>query len=331
MSSEKRDLSNLLKYEGRVNNKKNLYEFPQLYNISKNGKIRIWKISIRLIKDPDKKRNKIINWNILEDEQMPIEIEYVSGRKKLPPFTISQYWVITGEMNGKKTRHPPSYGELKNKNRENERNALQTAIIASRNEYLKKIQHGFKKNIKDIKRNSIDVSKDTKKQSNLRYFPMLPVKYKERYEKIEYPCYVQPKLDGTRTVAFLGTAIAIAGTDEEVILYSRELKDVPGKKKIKEQLLPILKKMYDYENNESLYIDFEFYKFGKKLQDISSEFRSDDAKACVGVNSSQCWIFDAFYPSKLNTPFSERIKYIDKIFVGLKITNTTKLSILSML
>ena len=49
MSSEKRDLSNLLKYEGRVNKKKNLYEFPQLYNISKNGKIRIWKISIRLI------------------------------------------------------------------------------------------------------------------------------------------------------------------------------------------------------------------------------------------------------------------------------------------
>ena len=119
MSSEKRDLSNLLKYEGRVNNKKNLYEFPQLYNISKNGKIRIWKISIRLIKDPDKKRNKIINWNILEDEQLPIEIEYVSGRKKLPPFTIAQYWVITGEMNGKKTRHPPSYGELKNKDREN--------------------------------------------------------------------------------------------------------------------------------------------------------------------------------------------------------------------
>ena len=59
MSSDKRDLSNLLKYEGMINNKKNLYEFPQLFNISKTSKIRMWKIEVRIIK-----KSKKINKNI---------------------------------------------------------------------------------------------------------------------------------------------------------------------------------------------------------------------------------------------------------------------------
>ena len=91
-----------------------------------------------------------INWNILKDDQLPIKTGYISGNKQLPPYSIAQYWVVTGELNGKKTRHPPSYGKLKNKDRENERNSLQTAIIAARNEYLKKIRHGFRKIIKNI-------------------------------------------------------------------------------------------------------------------------------------------------------------------------------------
>jgi len=327
MSSDKRDLSDLLNYEGSIIKKKNTYEFPQLFNVSKNGKIRVWKISIRLIKDPDyvknKFRNKKIDWNMLNDDQLPIKIGYISGDKKLPPCSVAQYWVVTGEITGKKTRHPPSYGELKNKDRENERNSLQTAIITSRNEYLKKIKQGFGKDIKNI------TSRNKKYRKNIRYFPMLPVKYKERYEKIEYPCYVQPKLDGTRTVAFLSSTSNQSGKKYEVVLYTRELKDVPGKKNIIKQLLPILQRLYDHDRCESIYIDFEFYGFGKKLQDISAEFRRDDYhKSSNSKNSAQCWIFDAFYPSCLQSVgFDERIEWIDEIFEREKITNTIQFAI----
>ena len=161
----------------------------------------------------------------------------------------------------------------------------------------------------------------------MRYFPMLPVKYKERYKKIKYPCYVQPKLDGTRVLAYLYRK---DDNEEkfpefEVILYTRELKDVPGKEKIKKQLFIILKELYDYKNNESIYIDFEFYKFGKELQDISSALRNEK----TNINL-QCWIFDIFYPSKLKTmKFEKRLEYIDKIedIINLSIySNINKLT-----
>ncbi len=311
MSSEKRDLSDLLSYEGKIIAGKNLYEFPIIYNVSKLGKVRSWNIFIRLIKKP-KKPNRDVDWNVLCDEQLPMKEKYISGDKELPPNSVAQYWIVTGEIEGKKTRHSPSYGKKVNVGKANERNSLQTAIITARNTFLKKIKQGFRKTIKEV------TGKSTKtKDKNVRYFPMLPVKYVERYDKIKYPCYVQPKLDGTRVLAYLYKDI--------VILYTRELKDVPGKDKIREQLKPILEDMlqFDDENKtkdekktkekkteESIYIDFEFYKFGKKLQDISSDLRNENV-----VSDAQCWVFDAFYPSELKeAEFDERTEWVDEIF-----------------
>lgn len=300
MSSEKRDLSDLLKYEGEIVKGKNLYEFPTIYGQTKTGKIRSWNIFVRLIKK-SKNPNKDIDWNLLEDDQLPIKESYISGKKELPPNSVGQYWIKSGETTGKKTRHPPSYGKAVNVGRANERNSLQTAIIRARNEYLKKVDHGFTKNIKELTDAKI-------KKKTMRFFPMLPTKYIEKYTKIEYPCYVQPKLDGARTVAFLHEIKNKRNGD--VVLYTRELKDVPGKKKIREQLKPILDEMYDSDEGESVYIDFEFYKFGKKLQDISSDFRNEK-----GAQDIQCWIFDAFYPSELpEVPFDERFELVNEIF-----------------
>ena len=152
MSSDKRDLSDLLSYEGSINKKKNLYEFHNYTNLVNLNKLRIWKIVVRIVKTP-KNINKKINWNMLEDDQLPIYVSYISGNKKMPPDSTAQYWTVTGEFDGEKTRHPPTYGELKNKGRANERNSLQTAIISARNEYLKKIKGGFKQILKTLQQN----------------------------------------------------------------------------------------------------------------------------------------------------------------------------------
>ena len=72
MSSEKRDLSDLTKYEGSINKDENLYEFPILYITNKLNKIRTWKIVIRIIKE-SKDKNKQIDWNLLKDEQLLIK------------------------------------------------------------------------------------------------------------------------------------------------------------------------------------------------------------------------------------------------------------------
>ena len=232
MSTEKRDLTDLLKYEGKIDEGRNLYGFPTLYSMTKTGKIRSWNIYIRLIKTP-KKPDRKIDWNELKDEQLPIKKEYISGEKDIPPNSVSQYWIVSGELNGKKTRHPPSYEKAVNIGRANERNALQTAIIRARSKYRKRIEHGGRTSIKSV------TDKVTEKErKNVRYFPMLPTKYIEKYTKITYPCYVQPKLDGTRVLAYPYKN----KKDSEVILYTRELKDVLGKDRIKKQLKPIVSK-----------------------------------------------------------------------------------------
>lgn len=295
MTSDKRDFTDFTKYEGKINKEKNIYEFPILYKKTKLGKIRKWQIVVRLIKNPgtERKKNKQINWNELEDEQLPMCSDYIRGQKDIPPESIGQYWSISGEINGKITRNAPSYGTLKNKGRSNERNALLSSIISARAQYLKKINDGFKDDIKNIG--------SAVREKNARYFPMLLERYKEKYQKIEYPCFVQPKLDGTRIIAFLNNST------DKVELYTRELKDVPGKDNIKKIFYPILKELY---NNESIYIDFEFYKYGKKLQDISSSMRNENIES-----DEQCWIFDAFYPSAINEhTFDERNALVDEVF-----------------
>lgn len=297
MSSEKRDLSNLQDYEGEIIKEKNLYEFPALFKMDSRGKLREWNIYVRLIKTPEKseiaKTNKV-DWSLLINDQLQIKNKYITNADSLPEYSVGQYWTVSGEKNGKRTRHPPSYGSEKNTGRANMRNALQTAIISARNEYLKKIKRGYSTKIND-----------KEDDTNSRYFPMLPKKYKEDFRKIKYPCYVQPKIDGTRVVAFL----AKYEDSSEVILYSRELKDIVGKDEIKNQLKPILEKFYNCEQKESLYIDFEFYEHGKKLQEISGILRREKGK------SLQAWIFDTFYPSKLKSEkFKCRNKRMREIF-----------------
>jgi len=316
MASDKRDLSDISSYEGKINTGKNLYEFPPLFKKDSRGKIREWNSYVRLVKDPSStvlEKTSKIDWSLLINDQLPICEKYISGEKELPPHSVGQYWFITGERDGKRTRHPPSYGETKNIGRANERNALQTAIILVRNEFLKKRKQGFSESLK-MKEN----------ERNPRYFPMLPKKYKEDYEKIIYPCYIQPKLDGTRVVAYLARYNGDANGQSEVVLYSRELKNIVGKDLICRQLKPILEYLYDDDADESAYIDFEFYEYGKKLQEISGIMRREKG------GSLQAWIFDVFYPSKLtNITFAERTKCVEKFFkyfenlkVKIKVKNT---------
>lgn len=299
MASEKRDLSDLSKYEGSIDKGKNIYCFPTLYKKTKTGKTRVWNIYVRLIKD-SKKRNKEIDWNVLKEDELPFKEEYINGKKPLPPNSVGEYWVVSGEVNGKKTRHAPSYGKAVNIGKKDERSSLQTAIIYARNEFLKKVNRGFKENIADI-------NAKQKELKHARYYPMKASKYVEKYEKIKYPCYVQPKLDGTRVLGYLHKK----KETEDVVLYTRQLKDVPGKNPIREQFKPILEKMYDEKDDESLYIDFEFYKYGIELQKISGVLRNEKDTSDL----MQCWIFDAFYPIDLPTMgFAKRWELVSAIF-----------------
>jgi ATP-dependent DNA ligase len=278
------------------------YKFPSLYHTDTNNNIRIWTITVRLIKGL-KKLYKI-DWNLLQDNTIPIKLSYLKSTE-IPTGTITQLYVETGVITGKMTRHSPTYPIMKNKGKKNERNSLKQGLVLSRSLYLKKINNGFQ-----IKSN---FDKKLKIKKNIKYFPMLVRKYDDEKKNIKYPSYVQPKLDGARCTAFLGKHPRKNPTVDDVIMYTRQRIDYLGFSLIKEELFPILCDMWDYETDGSIRIDGELYKHGLSLQVISGAVRNPNRLTIPKYKGIRFHIFDAFYPLR-STEFKDRIDFVDDVF-----------------
>ena len=313
MDTEKRDFSNFSdkkSFPGKIDSTTGEYHFPALFHTDSNDNIRKWEIKIRLIKGTSKKYG--IDWDLLKDDVVPITKKYFEGTE-LPEGTISQVWVESGVIDGKQTRHAPSYPEEKNVGKSNKRNVFEQALVDARTLYLKKIENGLEIE-KDFKK-----KKTPKKETvqNTKYFPMLVRKYDDEKKHLEYPLYVQPKLDGSRCITFLNKNPKKKPTIDNVIMYSRQKKDFSGFDEMKKELLPALIDMWDFDNNESVYIDGELYKHGLSLQTISGAVRNPNRDEMEEYKGIQYWIFDAFYPHYLDWEFKDRLNIVDDIFDSL--------------
>jgi len=304
MSSDKRKFDNFKEFPGKINKDTDNYEFPKLYTEDKYGNKREWSIFVRLIKKESKKSFKSVNWNITIENQVPIKIEYLTD-ETIPKGIISEVWTESGIISGEITRSAPTYPIEKNIGRSNYRNYFKQALILARGKYLKKIDEGGQPMGHHIK--------------SSKYFPMLAKLYDDYISKhkLNYPLYVQPKLDGMRCIAYLRTDKNPNIND--VIIYTRKKKDYPNNEfndAIRMELLPILKEYFGKQKNgESIYIDGELYNHNVKLQNINHFVRTEDLKEDVSFDKKiQYWIYDIFYPStaKIMT-FKERSKYLDKI------------------
>lgn len=202
------------------------------------------------------------------------------------------------------------------------------------------------------------------KSVNILYFPMLAHLHKIAAKHLKYPLYVQRKYDGTRCIGFLRKApasndistiikdnpsyIKDSVTSNDVVLYTRNKKVSIGMDYIREAMFPILVKYYDLKQDQSIYLDGELYRHGKRLQDIVGESRnikknmmlmkkdkSDDSGSDSDSDSSsesndesesesedeedeesynQYFMYDCFYPKNLDTPYKERYKLVQEIF-----------------
>jgi ATP-dependent DNA ligase len=303
MELEKRNFSDFKKFPGKITSC-GLYQFPSLYHIDFNNNTRIWTIFIRLVKGNPKKYKT--DWSLLLDNIIIIKKEYLADMP-IPEETLTQVYAETGVISGKITRHSPTYTKMKNKGKKNERNSFKQGLILARSLYLKKIDNGFQ--IKSAFNNKIK-----KTLSNSRYFPMLVRKYDNEKKNLIYPLFVQPKLDGARCVAYLNINPKKNPTINNVILYTRQKKEYFGFNLIKKELLSLLIDMWDYEYNESIYIDGELYKHGLSLQDISGAVRNPNRKNIKKYSGIQYHIFDIFYPKRPNMIFGDRLIYINDLF-----------------
>lgn len=308
MANSIRNLTDYHEYPGFINNDTNQYEFPILYKRNANGKVRSWQAFARLIKPNSKVGHSSVDWNILDEDSIPISKEYLDYSYELDiDFAIAQYWTEDGQLGGKITRRAPTYAKPVNVGRANYRNSLQKALTDLNCKYESKIDSGFDLENPDIIENV---------STNLMYFPMLAKKYKEDFAHIKFPAHMQPKLDGNRINAYLATDNVSNATADDVILYTRQKKTIPGKEYLKTELLPMLVNGWNNELNESMYIDCEYYTHGTHLNTLSSSFRSESED---GVD---IYIFDIYYPSNLQMPFKDRWNHLVELFNALPIKQT---------
>jgi len=284
MASSKRNFTDFDNFPGNINDS-GYYVLPTLWHKDELDRLRKWTIHIRMIKKGDKLKG--IDWNMLKENQVPIEESYF--KDKIPESISAEMWVETGIEGMKITRNSPTYfDEPIYKGRSNERNVFQRALIESRSSWLKK---------KDL---GLSEVRDGEKTVSEMYFPMLAKTFKDAEKYLKYPLYIQPKLDGVRCIIYLKNKDDI----NSVVAYTRTKKIFPSIDYIKELLYPYLKKFY---TNTSLYLDGELYKHGKPLQEISGDSRNEKEK-----KDNEYHIYDCFYPDKMDMPFEERHLLLDK-------------------
>lgn len=315
MSASKRDFTDFNNFPGKINNGNGLYEFPTLRHKDAAGRIRIWNIFIRLVKDDN--RQSTIDWNLLSENQIPIKNSYLhigNNYEDLPHSVIAEVWTETGVegFGFKITRNIPTYfDKVSFKGQINQRNIFQNALIKARADYIKRSERGGSDNKSGNKKNT---------NTNVMYFPMLAKAWKDGNKHIKYPCYIQPKLDGVRCLTYIERK---NGDINNVIMYTRTKKHFPNVEYLQEILLPFLKNLFDDSEKpyQSIYLDGELYKHGQKLQDISGRSRNEEKTNMDDFdldNINEYHIYDCFYPECLDLTFSERKQHLDDLYDEIK-------------
>lgn len=192
-------------------------QFKPLYKKTKTGAIQEWKISVT-------------------QEQL-FDIENGDGVIYTCPGEYG-YLIEFGQVGGEiQKKFNPTKG--KNIGKSNETTPLQQAELEAMSRWLKQLDKGY----------VVDIENDEP-----AILPMLAHKYYEHTEKVKYPCFVQPKLNGLRCLAILN--------DKTVDLISRKGKKFYGLEHIENELA---------ENfGPDIILDGELYIHGVPLQKIRS-------------------------------------------------------------
>lgn len=279
MTSSKRDFQDFLnKEEFNFYIENGIIRFPTLYNIDSKNRVRVWDIYIEL--HSDIRQIDIDNTYLSNDEINKLKKTYNNLRTEL--------YTETGIVDMKITKSLPTIIKNgKNVGKSNETNIITQALIESRSKYLKKMDAGYRYTIKE--------SKSSKQRLP---YPMALHRYCDHSNKINFPCYIQPKLDGIRVMAYYNKTI------NEVSLKSRKLKDINGFEYIKNELKSKLKKY------PTLFLDGELYCHGIDLQDISGIVRNEEKSATNKMLSFN--IFDCFDINNPEWKFQDRITFVNE-------------------
>jgi len=206
---------------------------------------------------------------------------------KVSEYTIEVknncFRTITGYIDGIKTTSEWTCCEAKNVGKKNSTTSEEQATSEAKAMHRKRIELGSFENIKDI-------------DKPVHFKPMLAHDYNDYKDKIAYPIYSQPKLDGVRCI------IRSDG------MWSRNGKQIISAPHIFESLKPL------FEHDPHLVLDGELYANGDVADFntiISCVRKTKPTKADLETSKKiQYWIYDI--PSD-NNVFTKRFKTLNKL------------------
>ena len=120
-----------------------------------------------------------------------------------------------GQIGGKMQSVTDIIRDGKNIGKSNETTSKEQAIAEATAQWEKKLKSGYAKTQKDAKAGVVDTKFVT---GGIE--PMLAHKFRDHANKIIYPCYAQPKLDGIRCIAIIENGVAT--------LWTRTRKPITG-------------------------------------------------------------------------------------------------------
>ena len=252
---------------------------PTLYTQAKTGKIRIWTACAY-----------IGNFRVDGGWEKVVEpLDFASGGTAV-------YFTVFSSKGGKETTsHPTRVSSGKNIGRKNETTPFQQALLEISSAFDKKVKKGAKLSSEDLGAQSFaSLVKTGAHRVNVM---LLHDVNKGHWDRVKYPCYLQPKLDGVHLIA-----VWVGG---RVDLYLRGIKREIDQAHIREALAPVI----SASEWESFYITGEMWTPGINRQEITSAVtvQTDSGQKKIIFN-----VFDVFsvdYP----LPFEERYKLAIKL------------------
>lgn len=127
------------------------------------------------------------------------------------------------------------------------------------------------------------------------------------WKHVVYPCFIQPKLDGTHFVV-----VNIGGDAPTMDCYTRGREKYEGQEHIIDELKPVL------SERVGLHLTGELWKKGYGLQEISGSSRrlKLESKRADAVKL-EFHVFDCFYIDQPHMPYTERKALLDEVFEAL--------------
>jgi DNA ligase-1 len=234
--------------------------FPTLFGKSKSGKTQIWQIEV-----------------IKQDPTAVIRVTY-------------------GYQDGKQVVNEKEITKGKNLGKKNETTPYEQALLEAQSTWEGKIDGGYAEKLGNAQ--APGLASDNAVAAHKTVSPMLAQDYHKQGKKIVFPCYVQAKLDGVRSIFFNNA------------LTSRNGKGFTGLDHIIAELAPATK--------EGLILDGEVYSTTLTFQQFvglvkKKTYTAADKEQLKHVN---LWVYDCVN----DAPFESRLQTLKDFFSRNKFT-----------